>query len=372
MRSTPAARNENWRFDPGGFDQRLWQASLDQLPQHYDLVRASAGPSEVELWAPTVRYKFTSGIDELTFKVEGPDHVVGEYAELMVERLREAASLPGVLTGYVDVDRIADAYSKEVVAASMVAASGFDIQVHGYYWAVLLTEGHLERLGGVDALAGLEGVEVEAAGAGVLCRLDCSPLGKTEPLVRAWRQALKPVLRVGFPTNYDHHPSRNQPLWIFEGVRAPFAVAFLLRWAVPDQSVLGHDDDQHQHPVEWSDRRTTGDRQATLQVRVVDQGDVLDLAVAVVNAWAQFGTAGGIGTDPLPGQQIPAEAGRRMSDCRFLRSEAEPDGDTRVGWEVDFGELSVEFAMERLCLCLDTIARVQPALEIAISVLLVD
>jgi hypothetical protein len=70
----------------------------------------------------------------------------------MLRLLEELALVDGVESGFVHVDSIADPYGKVVANQVGLSADDFSAEGHGSYWAVLLTEGHIDKLGGIAAV----------------------------------------------------------------------------------------------------------------------------------------------------------------------------------------------------------------------------
>lgn len=149
---------------------------------------------------------------------------VRDTAERLVERLVAAAHIDGVGTGFVHVDSIPDPYTELITSQSRLSDDQFLSEVHGYYWVVVLTAGHIERLGGRERIrrkAPCVSVQplATAQGEALLCRLTDDPLlaGAREYL--EWREFLRPVLRPGYPSGREGIGYYNMaaPCWIFEG-----------------------------------------------------------------------------------------------------------------------------------------------------------
>lgn len=280
-----------------------WEETVTGMGETYDIVGITGAYSwgQVDWRAPVLgRYFGPDESDAFVADVTSPAAALEDDCLGWLEVLSESANVKGVHTGYVHPDSIADPYGKVVTECSRVSEDDFRSSVHGYYWAVLLTEGHLERLGGRKAvLAGAPCERVEDVGeAGreaVLCVLTRSPQEMDSDRVKRWRQFLLPVLRPGYPGCLEYvgrSPGERipltRPVWLFEGTPTPGGLAgdtmgALLGGRLPEPpgSV------PTAMPMEWATDPATG----AFSALAVDLGPAFSeerhLAVveAVVRAW---------------------------------------------------------------------------------------
>ena len=235
MRATPAQKRANWSWHTGDVDEVLWRESVAGVPTEYDVVQLHNGWGEVALRAPSLHHvgawRSAAGF------VTSPGVGAMAAADALVDWLVEAVAAPGVSTGYVHADSLADPYGQLVVMQSRLRSAEMAGRVDGYYWTVALGHEHLRPVGGPDVLRrdGLCEVvtEIDVGGApGLLCQLTRDPRRLTEDRVRAWRDVLAPVLRPGFPGRFDMLWSRlaglSRPVWLFEGMPTPAATTGIL------------------------------------------------------------------------------------------------------------------------------------------------
>lgn len=238
LRSNPAA-TRTWTFADGMIDEQRWREALDGVPERFDKVWATALPrAEVRLDAPAVGIFFGSLTRSLSGFVRVPLDGVDESAEMMLEQLRQVSSVDGVKTGFVHLDSIADPYSRIVTEFSRLSDDDFSCQIHGYYWAVLLTATHIEMLGGFRQIVRTAPCfRVEELNMGdspcLIATMTESPLEIDVERINAWRRFLAPILRPGFPGPREAVGVRAMPLqrpvWLLEGSTVPSTVVDILQ-----------------------------------------------------------------------------------------------------------------------------------------------
>ena len=178
------------------------------------------------------------GSRRITMKLEVPDEVADSVAEGVLRWLRAHARINPVVTGFVHVDNEDDPYTHRIVERAGLTANEFDWQIHGYYWAVLLTEGHLRRID-LEQLVSIDGVAIDWIHPNEMVLVTAAPTPSELTLdsVAAWRTALLPLLREGLPilkfqtvpgsTSYqppeERPPVRSrQPKWLVERQPVPY------------------------------------------------------------------------------------------------------------------------------------------------------
>jgi hypothetical protein len=294
LRVTPDGRQRNWVFDEGVVDESVWRESVDGVPDRYDSIVLSSGSWGQLQYAVPSHMFLGSSVRSLAGWVRAPVEDVGDAANGLLDELVAALATPGVTTGYVHIDSIADPYTEIVTAQSRLSDDRFDAEVHGYYWAVGLTAGHVERLGGTESVrrsAPCERIDTVrgAAGAGatLLAVLTESPSDLDPDRVLAWRRFLSPVLRRGYPIGLEDIGTGplKRPLWLFEGDPVPRRTPFVLRHGHPSTAsvavVIGDTVEDPERPLCWLYPGPSFDRER-------DHGRV----AAVVNAWFVTGSVG--------------------------------------------------------------------------------
>lgn len=128
--------------------------------------------------------------------------------------LATAASL-GAETGYVALD-VVDAWdgasSWELAVQAPPARRDVTGTVWGYGWATLLAPAHVEAVGGATALSGVPGSALLHGPDGqVLVRLGDDPAAVRPEQVAALREALRPVLPVGFGSLEEYQALADDP-----------------------------------------------------------------------------------------------------------------------------------------------------------------
>lgn len=337
LRVTPDGRQRSWHFEDGVIDEARWEEAVEGVHGNYRLAELSAVSSgAVVLEAPDYGF-FGSDVRSLSAYVRAPEARADWVAAALVDELRSVSD-SRVQTGFVHCDSIADPYTRVVTSYSRLCADDFSAEVHGYYWAVLLTGGHLERLGGSKRVreespcATVESVKVGDAD-GVLCVLSESPLDMSEQLVREWRDFLAPLRRPGYPGYRENlgKADTGRPLWLFEGELVPGGTTF----------VLSRGDDSEGPPLEvvWSGVVQDPER-PTFWLYPTEGFDPEHAAVvdAVVNAWYVTG---------LQGKLAGVEGS--LSWSSEVTWDTDDDGRRAMVWQVDFGTCTtIEEPVERL------------------------
>ena len=197
---SPDGRSRSFEYKDGRIDEQRWAQVLAGLPERYDNVSHNSDPwGELNLRAPDITLHHTER-RTVAAHFRTPTAGVEEAAEALLGWRKQTALVPGVETGFVHVDSIADPYSQIVSFDPRLSRNQMEVEVFGYYWAVLLTTGHLERLGGADRVARdvIHTLDV-ARGPAVLCVLTRSPLDLDEDRVLAWREFLFPCCEPATP-----------------------------------------------------------------------------------------------------------------------------------------------------------------------------
>jgi hypothetical protein len=261
----------------------------------------------------------------LSAHLRSPAAGVDAAAGALLDDLVAAAPEHGVQTGFVHVDSIADPYTEVVARDARLSADAFDVEVHGYYWAVLLTEGHLDRLGGVSRVRrAAPCARLAPAGAGLLCVLTESPLELDEERVLAWRAFLAPVLRAGYPQGREDvgvpPGPLARPVWLFEGEPVPETTRFVL--------AHGHDPVGGRLPLVWSDAVADPDRLTCWLYpdAAYDRARHDGAVEAVVHAWGVTGALGGL-----------SDVDGHLGGVTGVTWDTDDSGTDALAWQVDVG-----------------------------------
>jgi hypothetical protein len=327
-------------------DQGQWTELIAGVPEQYQRVTFSAGSrGHIRLQAPASGF-FGSPVRSLEAVILSNEDHVDADARLLLAKLRETASTPGVLTGYVHVDSIADPYTEVVTSRSRLGDDDFQKDVHGYYWAVLLTERHIEVLGGthrIKSQAPCAIVEEMSDGGrpAVLCVLTQSPQLLEEEGVLEWREFLQPLLRAGYPvadpSEVGQHASPlGRPVWLYEGPPVATRIHFILTRG---------DEPQTEDVVSlgWSGRLTPGNRFTCRLFTTRDQRrqdtEIAGEVAAVVRAWFTAGFLGRLfGVDGTF---------HYISDV-----DVDEEGLSTLSWQFDPGSCDVFASLQRLAAAL--------------------
>ena len=349
LRATPDGRQQHWAYMDGVIDDRRWEESVDGVPACFDSVLLSSGHwGQLHLASPSHVY-LGARIRSLTAWVECPRAGVEATSAAFVEQLMVTADVQGVLTGFVHVDSTADPYTEVVTAPSRLSADRFDVEVHGYYWAVLLTDEHLERLGGMSRTrreapcARVEPLRVKG-GQGLLCVLTDSPLDIGAEAMLSWREFLLPVLRAGYPSGWEDIAEvgtpLHRPLWLFEGAPAPRLIRLVLE---KRDSIGAH------LTVDWLDRREDPAWLTCLLYpgRQFDRELHPSAVAAVVNAWFVTG---------LHGRLLNVEG--VLNRVTAPTYQADDRGDQALVWGVDPGTCEPSALIDRLAAALSELGGV--------------
>lgn len=203
--ATGTFKQSSWTYKLNKFDERRWSESLAGFPVRYDQVSVDVNPWSVQLVCDP--YERETACTAIARGVHGhrgwvPRLGASQMAPVvgdLFDELVVAASVPGVQTGFVNFDNTADPFGSLLRDDLHLDRFEHDRWVRGYYWALLLTGGHVERLGGEQRFIRTSPCEdivtVDQAGEPVwLCRLTNDPLELTSARMQEWREALEPVL----------------------------------------------------------------------------------------------------------------------------------------------------------------------------------
>jgi hypothetical protein len=335
-----------FRSKAGRIRPEQWSETLEGMQDTYPEIFLS-----IPGWAE-VRYLASRGIGRpgvqnlrtLSGRFTSTSETVTADAESLLILLRSAATTPGVLTGFVHVDSIEDPYTTIVDMESKLSDGRFDVEVHGYYWAVMMTGSHIERFGGMaSAVNGAPVESAETLGESAIFRLVDDPLSLTAEHFTKWRTFLSPVLRAGFPgelrscSRYLNRPRANvltHPVWLFEGPPVPWVTWFELP-PVDYEFMLDLVEGVELNDPDWP----------TCSLEIgddMDPGSHAELAAAVVRAWKLTGQAGKFqGT------------GARLHEVTGVSWETSDDGHEALAWQFDPGTCDADDAIRRLLYGLD-------------------
>jgi hypothetical protein len=351
---SPDGRRRDWSFEDGIIEDRAWRQAVGRLPERGDNLMLHNGLfGGVRYGAPAIWYRGTE-VRALSIDLKSPADTAAGLAAELVDALRESALVPGVLTGFVQVDSVPDPYRAVVTDVSRLADEAFDREVHGYYWAVLLTAGHLEALGGrrrVEQEAPCESVESldTPGGPALLCQLTGSPLAATAEDYRRWSAFLAPVLRIGYPGYWEAVPGRAaypmygnlmRPTWVFEGEPVPFHVPGILDKGIdPQRAGLAV---RRAETVLDPEERT-----CWLYLDPAEEPDRwLAPVAAVVRAWGLVG---------LHGRLARADGGA-FQRLTGVGVDEDDNGREALMWQFEPSGCPLEIAVDRLVAVLDELA----------------
>lgn len=361
-------------------DERRFAEAVAGVPERLDSVRLSSGGYWGTLRLAAGRpFPEARPVRSLTAQAEVSDASAGDAAEALLVRLREAAErTTGVQTGYVAVDTWADPYTDVVAHPARLWTDGFQARVHGYYWAVLLTEGQLAALGGLPRVRDRVPVErVESVetpdGPALLAVVTRDPRQLDEPRLRTWRAFLEPVLRPGFPSSWEDlqldlgvTPLR-RPLWLFEGPPVPEDIQGVL--------VQGMPVDAPRLPVSPGND-LSGRVRGRCVLRPGPGYDAaaghLELIAAVVRAWATAGASERLASAPArwigegawswyddAGHPQVAGVRGRFAQVGDVVRRPDANGAEMVVFTFDLGDaVPTEVALERLVSALSLLTAV--------------
>jgi hypothetical protein len=339
LRSSVEGVDRTWKWKRSAADGRRLTQALDGFPESFDTVWLNN-----VVWGGIFLEQgdvARSGRSNIVLRADAkaPASHVDDLAGGLLGLLAAQAAVDGVETGFVDVDSIADPYTKVMVETARLAGDEFAREVHGYYWAVLLTQEHLAALGGLVALrdrspcAVVEEI-VTDHGPAALCRLTESPLDLDAERLLAWRRFLQPVLRPGYPGWQDHVGVRRAPLhrpvWLFEGAPVPDGTSQTLTGGLKSDQ-----------PVPAVDYGVVGDPERP--ICLLYPGDGFDRTVhtelveAIVGAWAAAGRLG-----------LLYEVAGSIESCSGVGWDTHDDGADVLIWQFDAGDVEVVGALERL------------------------
>jgi hypothetical protein len=325
---------------------RLVQAA-EQVPEVYDKVWLMADPwAQVTLDMPRMGVFLGREVRSLVGRALVPKGRAGEVAGELVDALRQAAQVPGVLTGYVHLDSVDDPYTKIVTGYHRMSDDDFAVEVHGYYWTVLLTEGHIARLGGEEAVheapcASVEPVDTPT-GRALLCTLTESPDHLDLPAIRRWEEFLRPLKRKGYPVQLGPLGKLGSPLhrpvWLVEGQAISRDTEQVLRGGPESGSLPGP-------PLRWD-----GAASARLTCRLhpselFDEEADIGLTRGVVNAWRVRGLEG----------RLPEIVGGSFESCSSSMWRTDETGRRMLTWTFAPGAADAAAALELLSAALATV-----------------
>lgn len=349
LRVTPDRRQRSWTSKNGEIDESRWREAVDGVPERFDHVLLSSGIwGQLSLGAPS-HPVFGRPTRAITSWVECPTAGVDEASGVLLEQLLETAGVPGVETGFVHVDSIPDPYKTVVAHESRLNDDRFNVEVHGYYWAVLLSGGHLERLGGAARVrreapcVRVEPVGV-GGGEGLLCVLTESPLELDAERVVKWREFLLPVLQAGYPSGWEEIGERGmalqRPVWLFEGDPVPRLTRIQLAFRERETDLL---------PVEWSPWAEDPERPTCWLYPGpgFDRERHPGVVNAVINAWFVTGTRGKL-----------LEVEGQLHGTTAATWDTDDDGAEALVWQVETGTCDPVRAITRLVAALSELASV--------------
>ncbi len=229
------------RGEPSGLTELADEVLAARTSDDELYVTVSSFLDKVQIEVPTLdpRAYGTIGSRRVTLALQVPAPFGDQVAHAVLDWLRLHSSLNDVVTGFVHVDDEADPYTTRIVERVGLTANEFDWQIHGYYWAVLLTEGHLRRAD-IDALADIDGAHVDWVHPRRMAMVTAAPNPSdlTSTVMQQWRTALLPLLREGLPVlKFDTVPGSlaheqwggelppnmlRQPRWLLEGPPVPY------------------------------------------------------------------------------------------------------------------------------------------------------
>jgi hypothetical protein len=125
-RTFPDGRASSWAYRDGVVDERRWDQSVEGIPDWYTTVSLDAEPwGTIQLAAPSPASQ-RNAVRSLSAWVEAPAAGVDEAAGSLLRQLALTAQEPGVTTGYVHVDSVADPYTAVVTDENRLTADRFD------------------------------------------------------------------------------------------------------------------------------------------------------------------------------------------------------------------------------------------------------
>jgi hypothetical protein len=351
QRSSLMGVDRSWHWANGIIDERKLAQALETFPQQTASIWLSnmnwggLQLSQDEVMSSSRRNS------SLTAHAKAPQEYVDQMASSMLGLLEETAAVKGVESGFVHVDSIVDPYSQVVANLAGLSAEDFSAEVHGYYWAVLLTERHIHKLGGAVAIhreapcAVIKDLD-SASGRSVLCVLTESPLEIDAKRMIAWRHYLRPLLRVGYP-GWQHdvgvrRAPLHRPVWLFEGTPVPGATKHLLSFGL-----------QPTQAPPQIDYRTIKDPDSPICLLVpgerFDPAVHFDIVKAIVNAWC-----------------VTAQSSRlydvkgTLGSCSGIEWDTADDGQRVIVWQVDTGDCDIVSAITLLTAALSQLEDLQP------------
>ncbi len=226
----PSGRSSFSRFPIGELATDEVARALDRFPAPVDSLIVSTSAIEPD---GIVRLSPRAFVDRSDVTVldawSRASDDLATIAHARLGRLRDLALVSdGLLTGFVHVDSFHDPY----YAAFATYTQHHDPAVFapGYYWSVLLTAGHLDRLGGIGGVARRAPVwkadRLDRPEPALLLTLTPTPEEATAEDYLRLRSFLEPVLPIGVSWALDDvgQPQSvlQRPVWVFEGDPIPF------------------------------------------------------------------------------------------------------------------------------------------------------
>ena len=236
QKALEAVRSFHW--SDGVIDERRLEESATYVGDRWDRLRlSSSGVMATSVsFRPTVgRRSSRRAAWELDWRSYSKAARVGEDLPALCTWLVDASRDDAVDTGFVHVDSIGDPYRKVIVDGSVGCSNNWSDEVPGYYWAVLLTSGHIEKLGGSKRVLReapcYRAERLDGARPAIYCQLTENPSQITGEGMIAWREFLLPVLPPGYPEGTFHpiDPTHDiftaeidkrwavRSMWLFEG-----------------------------------------------------------------------------------------------------------------------------------------------------------
>jgi len=308
------ATPENWRYAV-----KLWSAGeLDSLefgpPARGPTVKATLGSGVREGYANSVEVRV--GLRRLT---GSPREVQGPLLDLLTEGSRALHAA----TGFIYLDRGSYPYENTMGVLHYPTPMRYRERVRGYYWANILSDGHLSRLGGFDRVA----AEAPACrvvdlsdGAGTLALLQLTEAidDVTDGQLKLLRDFLAPVLPGGTPQ--ERLPGDPEVRVFEDGPRPEPDGAF-----ASDGPAMGRHEPRGAvgFPVDVQPNATWEIALFTLHLaQPLDDGQEQALRQAV-EAWATVGLNGGYGG--------------LIHSADTPHATTNPSGEPVVLWSADLG-----------------------------------
>lgn len=292
-----------WRG--AAIDHERWAAELELL---------GADRVTVGLWFGDARLSVSVSADdyELAFwSATGSDERTLLGYRSLVEALLETVTENQVL-GFVHADTSEDPYWWAVLERSVGPRWDPARHAPGYYAALVLSQGHLDALGGrAAALVAAPVARAQALGEEhALFELAADPTALDADAYRRWRTYLAPLLPSGFRSPPPSEKRFQRPTWVLEGPPVPKRAYRCMVFGEPSNA---------------EDRRPSCVGQVGAEVAVRWSGEGLDpgaesTARAVVRAWGLLAEQG-FGRPRQRPASVSIEDGADMVSVRLAGDE---------------------------------------------------